>query len=157
MFLLELELTHWENILYFSETGLFLYDYLQLHPFSWKWYNFILCVWKRFHCVYMHFIYPSLCCWMPRFCILAVIDSIAISMVEVYLCGMVTCSCFLCFFLNFMYMSVCLHTCLPHTCLLPSDARRGCQISWDWSYRWLWGTLGARSWTLVLSTRAVSV
>lgn len=26
--------------------------------------------------------------------------------------------------------------CIPNVCLVPTEARRGCQIKWSWSYGW---------------------
>ena len=44
------------------------------------------------------------------------------------------------------------YSCIPYVCLLPAEARRGHQILWNWSYRWLsaamWvlGCLNLSSW-----------
>lgn len=32
---------------------------------------------------------------------------------------------------------VCVYVCVPHGCLMLVEIRRGHQIAWDWSYRWL--------------------
>jgi hypothetical protein len=29
----------------------------------------------------------------------------------------------------------------PHSSLVPTDAKRWCQIPWKWSYRWLWAIM----------------
>jgi hypothetical protein len=36
-----------------------------------------------------------------------------------------------------LYLFVCMCVCVPCMCLIPTEARRWCQISWNWSYRWL--------------------
>lgn len=37
-------------------------------------------------------------------------------------------------------MYVCMYVCVPHVCLMPKVVRR-CQISYNWSYRWLQNTM----------------
>lgn len=32
---------------------------------------------------------------------------------------------------------VCMHVCVPCTCLAPAEAREDPEIPWEWSYRWL--------------------
>lgn len=34
-----------------------------------------------------------------------------------------------------------MYVCVPCLCLVPVEARRGCQIHWNWSYRSLWAIL----------------
>ena len=47
-----------------------------------------------------------------------------------------------------------MNACVHHVCAVPVETRRGRQVSWDWSYRWL------RVWVLGIeprsSTRAAS-
>lgn len=43
-----------------------------------------------------------------------------------------------------MYMNACVH----HVCAVPVETRRGRQVSWDWSYRWL------RVWVLGIEPRS---
>jgi hypothetical protein len=39
---------------------------------------------------------------------------------------------------NFMCMYfVCMYMCAPCACLMPMEVRRGLQIHWNWSYKWL--------------------
>lgn len=43
----------------------------------------------------------------------------------------------------------CVYVCVPHACLVLSEARGGHQIHWTWSYRWLLATiwvLGNKAW-----------
>jgi hypothetical protein len=38
----------------------------------------------------------------------------------------------------------CLHACVcSGMCLVPKEARRGCQVSWNWSCIWSWATMCA--------------
>jgi hypothetical protein len=52
---------------------------------------------------------------------------------------------------NFIYMNV-LPACMsvPHLHIVCSEARRGYQIPWNWSYRWLW----AVTWGLGIKSRS---
>ena len=46
--------------------------------------------------------------------------------------------------LLFMHMSVlpaCMSVHHMQACLLPAEVGRGCQIPWNWSYRWLWSSM----------------
>lgn len=47
--------------------------------------------------------------------------------------------------LTIFYMYECLHKCMPvhHMHIVPVQARKECQISWNYIYKWLWVTLGA--------------
>jgi hypothetical protein len=43
-------------------------------------------------------------------------------------------------FYLFFYVYECL-VCVIRVCLMPMEAGRGCQISWDWTYKWFRVTL----------------
>lgn len=49
-------------------------------------------------------------------------------------------------FLNCMLV-FCLHICVY---LVPKEVRKGCQMSWNWSFRWLWDNI----WELGLKSRS---
>lgn len=46
------------------------------------------------------------------------------------------------FFLFTYFLCVCMT--VHHICAVTREARRECQIPWDWSYRWLWATYRCR-------------
>lgn len=50
-----------------------------------------------------------------------------------------------------------MYLCALQACLGSVDIRRGRQLSWDWSYRWLWATTWEQGIELGSSTRATSV
>lgn len=52
---------------------------------------------------------------------------------------------------------VCMSVGVPHACLVPVEARKGCWISWNWSSGWLWLPHGWRESSLSpLEPRALS-
>jgi hypothetical protein len=49
-----------------------------------------------------------------------------------------------------MYMSIRLSVCIPCACLVPTEVRRGCWVTWSWSFRLLWAAmwvLGTEPWS----------
>lgn len=66
-----------------------------------------------------------------------------------------------CFLVNFPFvifiiMCMCVSMCgyMQAWVQLPMESRKDCQISWSWSYRWLYG-VGAGSWAHVLCERGM--
>ena len=57
---------------------------------------------------------------------------------------------FLKYLKNFGVWCVPIHIFSSLTCLVPMEARWGCQVPWKWSYRWLWTSL----WVLVNTLRS---
>lgn len=56
------------------------------------------------------------------------------------------------YFFTFFYVFECfawMYVCDPHACLV--EARRGCQVPWNWTCGWLWMAM----WVLGSPTRAV--
>lgn len=49
---------------------------------------------------------------------------------------------FLKFIFNFMFVHILLTGTSLSTCLVSSEVRKWCEISWTWSYRYLWVTMG---------------
>lgn len=46
---------------------------------------------------------------------------------------------FICLFTYMVYGFLpCMSVCVPIVCLMPMEVRKGCQIPWSWSHRWLW-------------------
>lgn len=68
--------------------------------------------------------------------------------------------CLFLFFLKKEYLFPCAlpayYVCAPRVCLMPAEFRRGCRISWDWSYRWSWAAVWVQEINLVSSERPAS-
>lgn len=59
---------------------------------------------------------------------------------------------------------ICMHVCVLHACLMPTEARKRYQTTWNWSYGWFWVIMwvlgtnleSSARWTRALNQVAVS-